>query len=335
MLTNKGSAVLCSKRRARRQQVCAVLPALLHLAGGLGTLPAELLIPTQGRETSGCRGERAGGRAKHREECTCRGWEVTDRSQQPPASAHEQPHPWRCWRLWMGAGQPELVGAASPRQGLEGLFQPQPFCDLQCYFPSSYFCVLHAGMEERRGWQTQHTSGVVTPVPASPSRVSHHSTVPLLRKLLQNPMCCTPCGPLLALHFPGFFAPPGLSETAWCSIGAALLWPAAGTAAVASPRRPGYAAAFIAAFIPAPLGPQRRAARRCSSALPSHMHRKLVTEANGPACGHQRADNSSLSKGPFMSQPPTRPVRLKSPFVCPCVRACRSSAAAAGPTLRP
>lgn len=85
----------------------------------------------------------------------------------------------------------------------------------------------------------------------------------------------------------------------------------------------------------APLRPQRRAALRCSSALPSHMHRKLVTEANGPACGHQRADNSSLSKGPFMSQPPTRPVRLKSPFVCPCVRACRSSAAAAGPTLRP
>lgn len=57
------------------------------------------------------------------------------------------------------------------------------------------------------------------------------------------------------------------------------------------------------------------------AALPSHMHRKLVTEANGPACGHQRADNSSLCKGPFMSEPPTRAVRLKRPFVCPCVRA--------------
>lgn len=57
------------------------------------------------------------------------------------------------------------------------------------------------------------------------------------------------------------------------------------------------------------------------AALPSHMHRKLVTEANGPACGHQRADNSSLCKGPFMSEPPRRAVGLKGPFVCPCVRA--------------
>ena len=89
MLTNKGSVVLCSKHRARSRQVCTVLLALLDLTGGLGTPLAELLSMIQGRETSGCRGERAGGRAKHCEGCTCRGWEVTNLSQRPPASARE------------------------------------------------------------------------------------------------------------------------------------------------------------------------------------------------------------------------------------------------------
>lgn len=60
----------------------------------------------------------------------------------------------------MGPGQSNVVEAASLRQGLEGLFQPEPFCDLQCFFPSSYFCVLHTGLEEKGGWQTQHTSAV-------------------------------------------------------------------------------------------------------------------------------------------------------------------------------
>ena len=42
----------------------------------------------------------------------------------------------------MGTGQPELVGAASPWQGLglggfEGPFQPKPFCEKQIIYWSS------------------------------------------------------------------------------------------------------------------------------------------------------------------------------------------------------
>lgn len=95
----------------------------------------------------------------------------------------------------------------------------------------------------------------------------------------------------------------------------------------------GYGSSFIPRLSPQHPSHNAPALAGVPAALPSHMHRKLVTEANGPACGHQRADNSSLSKGPFMSKPPTRPVGLKSPFVCPRVRACSAPRPHAAPRL--